>query len=142
MKILVRNTAVGLIPWFDNDSQEKSKLKIGQDYTVEVKKIRNPKFHRKFFALLNVGYTNTSLKMPFDTYRKYVTIKAGYYTVYKTHKGELIEADSIAFNKMDDTKFEDVYNRVLDVILEDVGSSYEELESEISDKEQQILSFA
>lgn len=135
MKIKVKNTVFGLVPWFDNDLQEKSKLRIGKDYEVEIKLIRNSQFHRKFFAMLNVGHANTSLNMPFDTYRKYMTVKAGFFDRYPTKRGEFIEPKSIAFHKMDEAEFQDVYNRVLDVILLDVGSTREELEKE-------ILSFA
>lgn len=40
----------------DAENFMKAKLKLGAIVTGEFKRVRNPEFHRKFFALLNVGY--------------------------------------------------------------------------------------
>lgn len=52
------------MPLYPADYEEKKKLKLGVEYEVEVRIPRNIGFHRKFFALLNVGWANTSLDMP------------------------------------------------------------------------------
>ena len=128
MKLLVRNTISGLVPLYPADMDEKRKLKLGHDYEVEVTNPRNIGFHKKFFALLNLGHENTSLEMPFETYRKYLTIKAGYFNAYQTPKGLFYEAQSISFSSMSQDQFEEVYSRVLDKIIEDIGSTKEEVE--------------
>jgi len=131
MKLFVRNTISGLVPLYPSDFDEKRKLKLGQDYEVDIRNPRNVGFHRKFFALLNVGHENTQLNMPFDTYRKYLVIKAGFFDVYETPKGLFYDAKSISFASMEQDEFEDVYSRVLDKIIEDIGTTKENIEKQL-----------
>lgn len=133
MIISCRNTLSGLVPLFDSDSDEKKKLKLNKHYQCEVKLIRNPKFHAKYFALLNVGHRNSQNldHLPFDVYRKVIIMRAGFVEVYKTDKGDLYEPKSISFGKMSEDEFQDVYSRSLDVIVEDLGCTSEEIENEI-----------
>ena len=79
MKLFVQNTTVGLLPLYPADLDEKRKLKIGETYEVTIRRPRNVQFHRKFFALIEVGHDNTQLEMPRDSYRKWATMKAGFY---------------------------------------------------------------
>ena len=131
MKLYVKNTLQGLTPLYPADYDEKKKLKIGKEYEVEIRHPRNYMFHKKYFALLNIGWQNTEVNMPFDTYRRWVTMRAGYYDIYETPKGKLYEAQSISFGNMDQIKFEEVYSRVLDVIISDLGITAEDVENEI-----------
>jgi hypothetical protein len=133
MVITVRNTINGLVPLYSSDLDEKRKLKIGETYQVEVKRPRNYQFHKKFFALLNIGWENTDVEMPFDTYRRWVTMRAGFYKVYHTPKGELYEPESIAFSNMDDDTFSEVYERVLSIILKDTGADKPDVEMMLND---------
>ena len=131
MKLYLKNTLQGLTPLYPADHEEKKRLKIGEEYEAEIRRPRNYLFHKKFFALVNVGWNNTQLDMPFETYRRYVTMKAGYFKIYKTPKGELVEPESIGFASMDQSTFEELYSRVLDVIIDDIGVSGDDIESEI-----------
>jgi hypothetical protein len=100
MKIFCRNTISGFVPLYPSDMDEKRKLKLGEDYEVDIVRPRNLAFHKKFFALLNVGHENTKLDMPFETYRKYLIMKAGFFTAYQTPKGIYYDPDSISFANM------------------------------------------
>lgn len=131
MKIYCRNTISGLVPLYPADFDSKRKLKLGQDYECEIKNPRNIGFHKKFFALLNIGHENTQLDMPMDAYRKYITIKAGFYNAYSTPKGLFYDAKSISFASMSQDEFEDVYSRVLDKIIDDIGATKEDIEEQL-----------
>ena len=131
MKLILRNTISGLIPLFPSDFDEKRKLKLGVDYEAEIKMPRNYPFLKKFMALINLGCENSSLDMPHNTYRKYMTIKAGYYNAYSTPKGVYYEPMSISFASMPEEEFQEVYSRVLDKIIEDIGSTREEIEQQL-----------
>jgi len=133
MKLLLQNTVHGLIPLYPSDYDEKKKLKLGETYEADIKNPRNVGFHRKFFALINLGHQNSQLNMPFETYRRYVVIKAGYFNSYQTDKGVYYEAQSIAFSSMDQETFEEVYSRVLDVIIAEIGITSEEIEKALMD---------
>ena len=131
MVIYVKNTIHGLIPLYSADYEDKKKLKLGKEYKVNITNPRNYEFHKKFMALINLGHQNTQLEMPFDTYRKYITIKSGYYKAYDTGKGVYFEADSISFGNMSQDKFEELYSRVVDSIIKDIGVTSDEIEQEL-----------
>jgi hypothetical protein len=131
MKLFARNTINGLVPLYPSDFDQKRKLKLGADYEVEIKNPRNIGFHRKFFALLNVGHENTGLDMPFETYRRYLTIKAGFFNAYQTPKGIFYEAMSISFASMEQDQFEEVYSRIMDEVVRDIGVSSEDINKQL-----------
>jgi len=131
MKLFLRNTISGLVPLYPSDFDEKRKLKLGWDYEADIVHPRNLGFHKKFMAMVNIGCENSSLNMPFDTYRRYMTIKAGYFKAYETPKGIYYEAMSLSFSSMPQDEFEEVYSRVLDKIIEDIGSDKETVEKQL-----------
>ena len=131
MKLYVKNTLSGLVPIFDSDLSGKKRLRLGEEYLADITRPRNYRFHKKFFALLNLGLANTEVDMPFDVYRKWVTMRAGFYKVYETPKGQIYEPESISFANMDEDAFQEVYSRVVDVIIKDLGVTAEEIEGEI-----------
>lgn len=129
MKLFCKNTLSGLQPLYPSDVDEKKKLKLGEMYEVEIKHPRNIGLHKKFFALINIGWENSDLDMPFETYRKYITMKAGYFKTYTTDKGTFYDAESISFSSMDQIQFEEVYDRVLNVIIKDIGADRKDIET-------------
>ncbi len=128
MKLFVKNTLTGLVPLYPSDLDEKKRLKLGEDYEVTIRRPRNIRFHRLFFALLNIGHQNSQMDLPFETYRRWAIMKAGFVRVYDTPKGKLFEPESIAFANMDEDRFREVYSRVLDVIIQDIGATEEDIE--------------
>jgi hypothetical protein len=131
MELYCRNTLTGLVPLYPSDQDEKRKLKLGNDYKVVITNPRNLGFHKKFMALINIGCENSKLDMPFDTYRRYMTIKAGYFTAYSTPKGVYYEPMSISFASMTQDEFEEVYSRVLDRVIDDIGVTSDEIEKQL-----------
>jgi len=132
MNIYLLNTTSGLKPLYDDDFEEKKKLKIGETYRATIVRPRNLKFHKKAMALYKIGCENSkSVEMPFDSYRRYATIKAGYAKIYHTPKGTYVEAESIAFDSMDEDRFQKVYNDVLSFIIIDTGADREMIEHEL-----------
>jgi len=131
MKIYLINTLGGLKPANDSDFEIKQKLKLGEVYSCEIKQARNYQFHKKFFALIKVGHENTQLDMPFDAYRKYIIIKAGYADIYQTAKGAFVVAQSISFGKMTEETFQELYSRCLDKIILDINADKYFIENEL-----------
>lgn len=110
---------------------------IGEMVEISIKRIRNARFHRKFFALLRVGfdawepdrvrysYKGREIAKNFDKFREDITILAGYYDQVFNIKGEMsLKAKSISFAKMEEDEFERLYNDVADVILARVCTRY------------------
>lgn len=67
MKLYLLNTREGLKPMYDEDYDEKKKLKIGEVYEAEIRQPRNLRFHRKYFALLVRGNILTRRSNPSST---------------------------------------------------------------------------
>lgn len=124
MKLKLLNTPLGLKPCYDEDADEKKKLKLGEVYEADIKMVRNIRFHRLFFALINTGYAylperaQTGVFGSVEGFRKSVTIAAGFTNVYWNIRQKCFveEAKSISFASMDEAEFRDVYERCKDVI--------------------------
>jgi len=125
MKLRVVNTATGLVPETDSDAELKRRMKIGATYEVTVKEVRNPKFHRLFFALLNCSWeflTEEQQRFFHDSkekFREALLLATGYSeTFYDIRRKAWLEKPrSIAFDKMTEADFEDFYSRSKDCIF-------------------------
>ncbi len=141
MKLTLYNTPSGLKPCYDEDYDEKKKLKVGEYYTAEIKLQRNIRFHRLYFGLINLAweYLPESQTKGFKTkenFRKYVEIAAGCCDViYHPKFKDWVEVPkSISFDKMDEAEFRAVYDGVKDVIFSIIGRwvTPEEFEQNLS----------
>ena len=128
MKLMVLNTPRGLVPIGDDDYEEKKKLKLGETYSVEIKLVRNVDFHRKYFALISYSweFLTEQEQVSFrskENFRKYLEISAGHCDIFYHPKlQDFVEVPkSIAFDKMDNAAFSDLYERVKDVIFAIIG---------------------
>ena len=139
MKLLLKNTASGLVPIYDDDFDEKKKLKIGQVYEVSIKLVRNYEFHKKYFALINYAWEYlTEPQMEFyknkEVFRKIIEVVAGHCEKwYSPALKDWVEIPkSISFDKMDNAEFQDLYARVLDVIIISLKIDKEEFERNVA----------
>jgi len=118
----------GLIPADTEAAAWMGKVGMGKHVTATVRLPRNTKFHRKFFAMLDVAYSNHDwpeietkwgkARCSAELFRKYTIVKAGHYEIALTPHGEpRAEPKSISFTKMDEAEFQKLYSDVLDVIL-------------------------
>lgn len=121
-------TPAGLAPSDAMAAEWFNKVPMGKHVNAKVTQPRNSKFHRKFFSMLNVAYSNHDwpdiesqfgpVRTSFEMFREYVTVKAGHYEADLTPQGHIrARAKSISFAKMDEAEFERLYSDVLDVIL-------------------------
>ena len=132
MILLLKNTVEGLKPLYDDDYEEKRKLKIGEVYKADIKpmKPRNLQFHRKYFALINCAWDCLTEQqaqsfhhgIPDETkakeqMRSSLQILAGHYVQsYDPMTGHWVHtAKSISFEKMNELEFEQLYKDVKDV---------------------------
>jgi hypothetical protein len=100
----------------------------------KVSRVRNPRFHRKFFALLTVGfeaydpvaeYKGVVIEKCFDAFRDDVIIMAGFYTGTMRPDGVMrLRPKSIAFAKMDEDEFAKLYSAVANVLLQRILTRY------------------
>ena len=135
MKLLLCNTPHGLMPMYDEDLDAKKRLTLGETYEADVRLVRNPHFHKKFFALINTAWAFLPERKQngfrsSEGFRKYVIVAAGYYDpFFSPIRGEFVEVPkSIAFDSMDQPEFEDLYKAVWDVIVSVLRECYGEEE--------------
>lgn len=136
MHIALIKTPLGsLVPATDEDIESVGKLRAGAVIHADFRQMRNVKFHRKFFAMLKLGFDAWEPATPehrglpvqknFERFRKDVTIAAGFYEPVVALNGEVrAEAHSIAFGNMDEAEFEKVYSAAADVLLQRVLKNY------------------
>lgn len=132
MKYLFVKTLSGLRP-IDDGCKAYNRLKVGESTELDIVTPRNAKFHRLFFALLNLAYENQELYKSMKHFRKDLIKAAGFYHEEMNHfTGKMeLEADSISFSKMDEIEFKEVYDRVLDVIWNLLGGEKQAIIDEL-----------
>jgi len=135
MKICMTKRQDGsFMPTYESDLMKAKKVKVGSDVEVTIKKPRNYNFHKKFFALINLGFMNQDITEVFEDWRAIVIMKCGYYRQIETDKGVVWLPKSISFAKMDESEFSELYNKVLDLY----GKMFDLNESQI---ENELISF-
>jgi len=96
-----------------------AKLKNGDAVLVKVRKPRNVQFHRKYFAMLQTVFENQERYEDFEAFRAEVVMRAGYWKAHHHVSGKIsYDAQSLAFDKMDELAFSELYDKSIDVILE------------------------
>ena len=137
------------IPASEDDAELLSKVKVGETVRLVLTRPRNLKFHRKYFALLNLAFDyweppksmeKASTRMQsilsdagvvpernFDTFRHDLAILCGYYdATYRLNGDVRLEAKSISFGNMSEDMFEGLYSKTINVIINRVCTQYTE----------------
>ena len=130
-------------PVSDMEYEKTVKFKTGEQYTVEIKLTRNPKFHRKVFAFFNFCFNYwkgdnefQSETKQFDVFRNHLTVLAGFYEQHPSIHGVLrVEAKSLSFAAMSQEEFEECYNALTRAAMKHVFKTADE------NTYQQLLSF-
>ena len=113
-----------LVPCSDEDLEKRTKLKRGRIYSCEIKEVRNYEFHKKYFALIAVAWDYQSERSQSffhndkEIFRKTIEVAAGICDrVYSIDRREWLDVPkSISFTSMDEAEFDEVYNKVKEVI--------------------------
>lgn len=119
MKVLVKKTLSGLKPVYASDVDIYNKISLDEEFEIDYKRVRNAKFHRKFFKLIQTVFENQEKYRVLDELREDLTIAAGYHYEHINYlTGEVkIKAKSISYASMDDVEFSELYNAVIDQIV-------------------------
>ena len=125
MKLFLHDTRQGLKAMYDEDYDEKKKLKIGEVYEAEIRLPRNLRFHRKYWALLRCSweYLNERqqefFKNDIEVFRKSLEVTAGWCEpLYDLKTQSWYHAPkSISFEKMKEEEFSILYNNVRDILF-------------------------
>jgi len=106
-----------------------AKRKAGEIISADVKLSRNYEQHKRFFSFLNKTFDMQEHFDNFESYRKWITMKCGYYTPIVCPNGNTIfVAESISFDNMDEEKFMTLFSSAIDVFLAEFGKGIDEAE--------------
>jgi hypothetical protein len=145
-EIFLRKVQGVLIPDSEGDADKLAAIANGETIRADIKRPRNIKFHRKYFALLDVLY---DLFQPDEQeerlwykgiqpiknrerFRYDIAIATGFYEMVYTLKGEVrAEAKSISFANMEQDVFDSLFSKTIDYGLLRIakGKTREELEN-------------
>ncbi len=118
-------------PSDDKSHEESQKIKVGSE--IKGVKARNVKFHRKAFALMNLGFNNQERYPSFEVYRKVIIIRSGYFDEAPTKNGEVYYiAKSLSFDNMSANDFDAFYEAALNVISKDLETAPEIVNEQIA----------
>lgn len=134
MKIPLARTLSGWAPADDEAVRVSRRWEPGEIAIVDLKKPRVYKSLKRYQALLTMVFENSTKFKSRDQVHQYLKIRAGHATRIESAAGEaFFIADSIDYDTLDETEFQDVWNRVKDVVCEDIipGLKQPELEFEI-----------
>jgi hypothetical protein len=114
----IKQAGGALIPASDVEADRMTRFKTGEMYEVEIKKPRNPAFHRKMFAFFNFCFEYWECGREFvdehkqrEVFRNHLTVLAGFYDEFYSIKGDTrIEARSLSYSNMEPEEFESCYN--------------------------------
>lgn len=154
MKLRLIVTTTGYAPADEEAIAARKRWhKPGAIVTADVKVPRNPKFLKKYMALLRVGfdaweppadhqYKGRPIEKDFERFRHDVAIMAGFFTPVWNLKGEMrIEPKSIAFEAMTEEEFAALYSATINVLLKQVLGSHGYTAEEVDRQVEQILRF-
>ncbi|OBX09588.1 hypothetical protein QV08_01215 [Gallibacterium salpingitidis] len=107
------------------------KFKNGEMYEVEVKRTRNPQFHRKVFSFFKFCFEHWAAdktewkyfdeRKQFNTFRKNLTVLAGFKEVSYTIDGRVrVEAQSLSYGNMEQDEFETCYSALINAALKHI----------------------
>ena len=120
-----------LLPAFDTEAERLERFKSGFIFPVEIKQTRNPGFHSKVFSFLQFCFehwsgdqTDARFKTSaaqFDTFRKELTVLAGYRDVtFKIGGGFRVEPKSLSFSNMEQDEFEECYSALINAAIQHI----------------------
>ena len=139
MDIFIIKTLQGLKPADQESEENYKKLKLNETYKVKLTKPRNYKFHKKYFALINLCYENLNEQFIqeykidcIEDLRHLIMIEQKRYTLKKTYSNRLYPViDSISFSKMDNFEFEELYKQTIQTVSKILCTESREIEQEL-----------
>ena len=114
MKVQLVRTRDGLAADSAHDEELLEKLRPGDVVMAEVKRSRNPAFHRKAFSMMQGLFQNQDAFDDFDRFREWLQIAAGIVDTIIGPDGQTYyKVRSLAWHKMDDIEFERTYQALI-----------------------------
>lgn len=121
-----------IIPLYDSDYEKLKKVKKNTQVQIDIVQPRNIKFHKKFFALINMVFENQERFDNIEILRKELTIESGFYDEYIDFHGTVQrQAKSISFSNMDETEFSELYSKFINTVIRVTGWDSDDIDENL-----------
>lgn len=143
-----------LIPWDSDESAKLSSIKAGTEVRVNIVKMRNGPFFRKWWALAKYAfdiwadtreeqlYKGIPVRPNFERFRKDLIILTGHYdATYDVNGGVHLEAKSLSWSSMDEDEFERLYSETINVILSKILNNTRFTEADLRAHVDRVMQF-
>jgi len=153
--MMIKGPNGALLPLDDDESEKTKRWKTGSVVRGEFKEMRNGRFFKKWWVLMQVAYDLWSDGVELqehcgqpvmpekNRFRKDVTVLAGYFVpVYSVDGSVTLEAESISWASMNEDRFERLYSACINVILSKVLSHKNISREQIDTAVEHVLRFA
>jgi len=130
VKLTLQKQKDTLLPSDQESLDYIRKLPEARLVIADVKKSRNPQFHRRAFVMMNRLHEMSDEEAAFDPWRKWLLIMAGYCTTTGFSNGAVrVEADSMTYESMDQEKFEACWRAIHQAFVDSYGNklTYDQL---------------
>lgn len=127
---LIKGKAHTYQPYTDKDYEESKK--VAQMEILDAKRARNPRFHRKVFALLQTGFQNQDRFDNFETYRKVMLIRGGFCEWVEGNEQVIPIPWSMSYDSMSQSTLEEVFEKFLDLIAKDLHTAPDKIKAELA----------
>lgn len=110
------------------------KIKPGDEVWCDIRKARNPKSHRLYFALLQLVFSNQDRYPKFEHFRAAVQMAAGHVEWIPGVDGVAVPIPkSIDYSSLDEIEFSKVFNETMTVCVDEFlqGVELDHLRAEI-----------
>lgn len=117
MKFLVQKHLGKLAPVDDIGAQYLAKIKQGETFLVEIKRARNPRQHRLYWALCGLVADNSDAYSDAEQVSFVFKIATGHTMPVQGHDGKVYwQPRSIAFHAMPQDEFQRFLDRCIDIV--------------------------
>lgn len=116
MKLLFRKTFGVLMPVDEAGEKFMARIANGDVVDLEIKRPRNQKLHKKWWSMCAYMAENSGILPTKDHASDWLLIQLGYCTYICHMKGNVPIANSISFAAMDQTEFEQMYDKAMDLV--------------------------
>ena len=134
-RLFLTRTLNGWAPADDAAREVARKFTVGQTYRAEIVRPRDLRTLKLWWVLCQMIADNTDTFKSKEQVSDYLKIRAGHATVIVAKStGEMYSVpDSISFDAMDQTEFQELWKRAIDVVLQDIlpGVDAAEVDAEI-----------
>jgi hypothetical protein len=131
-KAYLYRSGFAFFPTSNADTEVMYQFAEGEVFSCEVKKARNYKNHKRFFAMLKLGFENQNDFESEGWFREWVLIKSGNFESCESPTGVMYRAKSISFASMDEIEFRELYRSVSQVIIDLCGITQKQLEKNLN----------